>query len=51
MKTQYHKRKEAEARQEARDVRSSAAQIARLDRKFGVGVGAQKERQRLQQDA
>jgi len=47
MKTKEIRQEEAEARQRARDGRSPATQLAHLDAKLGVGVGAKKERARL----
>ena len=41
------KRMKAEVRAEERALRSPEEQIARLDRAFGVGVGATRERARL----
>jgi len=42
------RRKEAEARQAERDQLTPEKQLARLDERLGVGVGAAKERARLQ---
>ena len=41
------RRREAEARQVARDARGDEEQLARLDALLGDGKGAQKERARL----
>jgi hypothetical protein len=41
------KRAEAEARKAARDMKTTAQQIAELDMMFGVGQGAANERARL----
>lgn len=42
------KRAKALARQEARGARSAAEQLKALDKRLGVGVGAKKERARLE---
>lgn len=42
------RREEAVERQEHRAALSAAQQLARLDQRLGRGVGAQKERKRLQ---
>ena len=42
------KREEAGVRQAVYDARSPAQQIAELNRRLGGGVGAKKERNRLQ---
>ncbi len=44
---QQSRHEEALSRQQARDKRSHAEQLARLDEMFGIGVGATQERQRL----
>jgi hypothetical protein len=41
------KKKEAEERQQARAARTPEQQIARLDKMFGKGKGAERERARL----
>jgi len=41
------RRTEAAERQTARDARCTAEQIAELDARLGVGIGATKERARL----
>ncbi len=41
------RQKEAIARQEARNKRTNIQQLERLDRAFGVGMGATKERAKL----
>lgn len=46
-KTQAVKQKEADERKEAYDKLSVKEKIARLDQKFGVGIGAKKQRERL----
>lgn len=48
MKSQQQKRDEAEARQTIRASRTPQQQLAILDRKLGKGVGAVKERARLE---
>lgn len=45
---QARKREQAEARQAARDARGPAGQLAHLDALLGTGMGARKERARLQ---
>jgi hypothetical protein len=45
---QAHKREQAEARQRERESRGDAGQLARLDALLGAGMGAQRERARLQ---
>ncbi len=47
MKSKDTKRKEAEARQAARDARSRKQQLDHLDKLLGVGTGAKKERAKL----
>lgn len=47
MKTKEKKREEAQARQKTYDALTSKEKIARLDKKFGKGKGASKERARL----
>lgn len=47
MKTMDEKRHEAITRQSERDQRSAEEQIAILDRRLGPGVGAERERARL----
>lgn len=42
------RRQAAEERQAARDARDDAAQLRRLDALLGAGVGAKKERARLE---
>lgn len=42
------RRREAEARQKERDRLSAEEQLARLDERLGKGVGAARERARLQ---
>lgn len=42
------RRREAEARQKERDQLSAEEQLARLDERLGKGVGAARERARLQ---
>lgn len=39
---------EGDARQEARDARSPREQLAALNQRLGIGVGAKRERARLQ---
>ena len=46
-KTKERLRIDAELRQEERNKRSAKEQIAELDRRLGVGVGATRERRRL----
>lgn len=41
-------REEAEKRQEARNAREPEQQLALLDSRLGAGIGARKERARLQ---
>jgi len=41
------RRESAIVRQEVRDSRSASEQLASLDKRLGVGVGAKKERARL----
>ena len=48
MKSLEIKRKEAESRQEVYGNLSAKEKIAKLDKKFGKGLGAKKERIRLQ---
>lgn len=48
MKTKEQKRKEAEIRQAVRSGISDEQWLKHLDRKFGVGIGATKERARLE---
>jgi len=48
MKTMDQKRQEAKERDEAAKNRTPEEQLRRLDEKFGVGVGAKRERDRLQ---
>lgn len=47
MKTRHQRHEEAVARQKLYDARTPQQQLALLDRKFGKGVGAKKERARL----
>lgn len=47
MKPKDQKQSEAATRQEERRTRTAQHQLARLDAKIGVGVGAVKERKRL----
>lgn len=47
-KSKLEKQQQADQRNSARSKRSSQDQISRLDSKFGVGLGAVKERARLQ---
>ncbi len=46
-KTKKDRRTEAEMRGASRNQLSPKAQLARLDERLGVGVGATKERERL----
>ena len=46
MKDKETRQAEAEVRQEDRDKRTPAEQIAKLDKKLGEGKGAKKERKR-----
>ena len=48
-KSKQDRRTEAEMRQEYRNELSAKDQLARLDERLGDGVGATKERQRLEQ--
>lgn len=48
MKNSEEKRQDAYARQELRNERTPAQQLARLDRILGPGKGAKKERARLE---
>ncbi len=48
MKNKETRQAEAEVRQEDRDKRTPAEQIAKLDKKLGKGKGAKKERKRLE---
>lgn len=47
--TKAKRQKEAKARQETRNKRSPREQLDLLDKRFGRGVGAKKERNRLHQ--
>jgi hypothetical protein len=47
MKRKEQKKSEAEIRQEFHDKLSTQQKIAKLDDKFGVGIGAKKERYKL----
>lgn len=49
MKTVDQKRQESKVRDEAAKNRTPEEQLRRLDEKFGVGVGAKRERERLKQ--
>jgi hypothetical protein len=48
MKSIEEKRQEAQARQELRNERTPAQQLALLDERFGPGKGAKRERTRLE---